>query len=195
MLGIITAFGALFLELLVFTFFDLKIGSSYFYLNSLTLALIFSVFLEESVKIIILFQILKKLIEVKAERKQIFFSAIIAGLGFSLTEIFITFSNSQINRYLSFWDILGLLLVHTGTFAILGYALAKKTHWSFRKFICLLPLVFCFHLLYNSLIIYQGHSGFYFLFLIFSLFLIIIFWLDLKRQSNRENLPKSEIGL
>jgi hypothetical protein len=159
------------------------------------LAVIFSVFLEETVKIIILFQIWKKLIEGGAVQKQIFSSAVIAGLGFSATELAFIFFNSQVNVYLSWQDVLGLLLVHTGTFAILGYVLAKKTAWNFSKFICLWPLVFSFHLLYNSLIIYQGHSMFYFLFLALSLIMILIFFWDLQRQSGRENLPKSEIGL
>lgn len=195
MLGIITALGALFLELLVFTFFNLKIGSAYSYSSSLNLTIIFSVFLEESVKIIILFQILKKIIQEGAKRKHIFLSAVMAGLGFSVLEIFLNLFNSQINRYLSWSDVAGLLIVHTATFAILGYILAKKTDLSFSKFALFLPAVFLFHLFYNSLVIYQWNSGFYFLFTILSLLLILAFWEDLKRQPGKENLPKSGISL
>lgn len=195
MLGIITALGALFLELLIFTFFNFKIDSSYVHSDSLSLAVVFSVFLEESVKIIILFQILKKIIQEGAGQKQIFLSAVIAGLGFSVTEIFFNLFNSQINRYFSWSDIAGLLTVHIGTLAILGYALAKKTDLSFSKFVFLLPVIFFFHLLYNSLVIYQWNSGFHFLFLILSLTLILAFFQDLLRHPKKENLQKSEISL
>jgi len=195
MLGIITAFGALFLELLLFTFFNLDLGDVYLYSNSLSWPLIFSAFLEESVKIVILYQILKKIIQVGMERKNIFLSALIAGLGFSLTEILFYLFNSQISPSLSFRDIFGLLVIHTGTFAILGYVLAKKTGLSFPGFALFFPVIFLFHLLYNSLILYQWNSGFYWLFIISSLILILVFWEDLKRHSLEKNLPKSEIGL
>lgn len=195
MLGIVTAFGALFLELLVFTFFNLKIDSSYAYANSLNLAIILSVFLEESVKIVILFQILKKTIQEKTEPRNIFLSAVMAGLGFSLTEIFFNLFNPQINRSLSWVDMAGLLSVHTGTFALLGYILAKKIPPNFLKFILFLPLTFSFHLLYNSLVIYQWNSGFYFLFLVLTFLALAVFLRDLKKSAEEKNLPKSEIGL
>lgn len=195
MLGIITAFGALFLELLLFTFFNLDLGTAYLYSDSLSWPLIFSAFLEESVKIVILYQILKKIIQAGMERKNIFLSALMAGLGFSLTEIFFNLFNSQISPSLSFRDIFGLLIVHTGTFAILGYVLAKKTGLSFPRFALFFPVIFLFHLLYNSLVLYQWNSGFYWLFTISSLILILVFWGDLKRHSLEKNLPKSEIGL
>jgi hypothetical protein len=195
MLGIITAFGALFLELLLFTFFNLDLGAAYLYSNSLSWPLIFSAFLEESVKIVILYQILKKIIQAGMERKNIFLSALMAGLGFSLTEIFFNLFNSQISPSLSFRDIFGLLIVHTGTFAILGYVLAKKTGLSFLRFILFLPVVFLFHLFYNSLVLYQWSSGFYWLFTILSLILILAFFWDLKKHYSQKNLPKSEIGL
>ncbi|MBU2028384.1 hypothetical protein KJ761_00655, partial [Patescibacteria group bacterium] len=130
-----------------------------------------------------------------AGQKQIFLSAVIAGLGFSVTEIFFNLFNSQINRYFSWSDIAGLLTVHIGTLAILGYALAKKTDLSFSKFVFLLPVIFFFHLLYNSLVIYQWNSGFHFLFLILSLTLILAFFQDLLRHPKKENLQKSEISL
>ena len=195
MLGIVTAFGALFLELLLFTFFNLKIDSSYTYANSLNLAIILSVLLEESVKIIFLFQILKKIVPEKTPQKNIFLSALMAGLGFSFTEIFLNLFNPQINRYFSWSDALGLLAVHTTTFAILGYILAKKIPSSFLKFICLLPIVFLFHLIYNSLVIYQWNFSFYFLFLLLSSLMILVFFWDLKELPGGKNLPKSEIGL
>jgi RsiW-degrading membrane proteinase PrsW (M82 family) len=195
MLGIITAFGALFLELLIFTFFNLDLGAAYPYSDSLSWPLIFSAFLEESVKIIILYQILKKIIQAGMERKNIFLSALMAGLGFSLTEILFYLFNSQINSHLSFRDVFGLLVVHTGTFAILGYALAKKTGLNFPRFALFFPVIFLFHLFYNSLILYQWNSGFYWLFTISSLILILVFWRDLKRHSLEKNLPKSEIRL
>ena len=195
MLGIITAFGVLFLELLVFTVFNLKTDLSYTYAISLNLIIIFSVFLEESVKIIILFQILKKIISNRSERKHIFLSALIAGLGFSATEIFFNFFNSQINSYFSWSDVFGLLTVHTTTFAILGYILAKKTDPSLPKLALFFPVVFSFHLFYNSLIIYQWSSIFYFLFIILSFLLILAFFWDLRRHLKEQSLPKSEIGL
>jgi len=193
MLGIITALGALFLELLVFTFFNLKIDSSYVY--SLNFAIIFSVFLEESVKIIILFQILKKIIRQAAGQKQIFLSAMMAGLGFSVMEIFLNLLNPQTNRYFSLLDGLGILVVHTGTFVFLGYVLAKKIDLNFSQFIFLFPIIFLFHLLYNYIIICQGTFGFYFLFLFLSCLMLLIFFWDLNRQSDKKNLPKSEIRL
>jgi hypothetical protein len=195
MLGIITAFGALFLELLVFTIFNSKTGALYAYTSSLNLTIIFSVFLEESVKIIILFQVLKKIIREGASRKDVFLSALLAGLGFSVTEIFFNLFNSQINRYLSWLDVFGLLTVHMTTFAILGYILAKKTNLNFSQFALLLPLVFSVHLFYNSLVIFQWNFGFYFLFIILSLLLILTFFGDIKQHPEGKNLPKSEIGL
>jgi hypothetical protein len=195
MLGIITALGALFLELLVFTSFNFKLGSPYLYSNSLNLTIIFSVFLEEIVKIIVLFQILKKIIQEGFERKHIFLSAIMVGLGFATMEILFNLFNSQINQYLSWPDVLGLLIVHTGTFAILGYVLAKKTDLNFSKFVLLLPIVFSLHLLYNFIVIYQQNSGFYFIFTILSLIMILVFFWNLKRRPREEDLPKSEISL
>jgi hypothetical protein len=195
MLGIITALGALFLELLFFTFFNLKIDSPFLYSNSLNFTIIFSVFLEEIVKIIIFFQILKKIIQERARRKHIFLSAIMAGLGFATMEILFNLFNSQINRYLSWSDVFGLLTVHTGTFAILGYALAKKNNLNFSRFALFLPIVFSLHLLYNLIIIYQWNFWFYFLFIILSLIMILAFFGDLKRCSKKEDLLKSEIGL
>lgn len=190
MFGIIAAFGALFLELMVFMFFDLKTGVVS-YSNSLNSAIILSVFLEEAVKIIILYQILKKIIAEGASRKYVFLSALMAGLGFSVTEILFNFFNSQINRYFSWSDAFGLLAVHTTTFAILGYILAKKINLSLPEFALFFPVVFSFHLFYNSLIIYQWGSLFYFLFIILSLLLISAFFWDLKKR----DLSKSEIGL
>lgn len=195
MLGIITALGALFLELLVFTFFNFKLNSTFPYSSSLNLTVIFSVFLEEIIKIFVLFQILKKIIQEGSDRKHIFLSATMAGLGFAAMEILFNLFNSQINRYLSWSDVFGLLIVHTGTFAILGYVLAKKTTLRFSRFIFFFPIVFSFHLLYNFIIIYPQNSGFYFLFTILSLIMLLAFWKDLKRHSRKKDLPKSEISL
>lgn len=190
-LGIIAAFGALFLELLVFSVFNFKTGYFYVYTNSLNLTIIFSVLLEEAVKIIILYQILKKMIAERTPKKYIFLFALMAGLGFSITEILFNFFNSQINRYFSWSDAFGLLAVHTATFAILGYILAKKNNLSLPKFALFFPIVFSFHLFYNSLIIYQWSSICYFLFIILSFLLIPAFFWDLKKH----DLSKSEIGL
>jgi hypothetical protein len=194
MLGIITAIGALFLELSFFTFFNLEIGSSYLYASSLSLALIFSIFLEESLKIIVLYQLLKKLIQEKASRGNIFLSALMVGLGFSAMEILLNLFNSQINRYLSFLDVFGILAVHTGTFSLLGYFLARWNNLPFKKFTLFFPVIFIFHLYYNSLILYAWPSGFYFLFIAFTLLLILFFFRDIKKLS-KKNLPKSEFSL
>jgi len=195
MLGIITALGALFLELLFFTVFNLKMDLSRVYSHSFVLAVILSVFLEESLKISVLFKILKKIIREESGQKPVFLSAVMAGLGFSATEIFLNLFNLQTNRYFFFLDIFGLLIVHIGTFAILGYVLAKKADFSFPKFALFLPVTISFHLLYNILVIYRENSGFYFLFLILSLILILVFSRDLKKPLKNENLPKSEISL
>lgn len=195
MLGIITAFGALFLELLLFTFFDLKIGAPYLFSNSLSWPIIFSAFLEEIVKFIVIFKVFKEILQKESEPKPVFFSSLFIGLGFSTTEIFFNLFNSQINRYFFWSDVIGLFTVHTTTLAILGFTLTKWPDLNWKKFALLLPLVFLVHLIYNYIVIYQSNSGLSFLFLLSSFILILVFSWNSRKNFKKGNLPRPEIGL
>jgi len=138
--GIITALGALVLELAVLAVFNLPPAE-----NTLFTLLIF-VAIEESLKYAIIYNHSLK----ANSREKIFANAVFIGLGFALTELFLKQLDYQ---KISFLPIFGLLFIHLFTAGTVGFFLKQKYDQHKLFIFLLLVLNVILHFGYNFLIL------------------------------------------
>lgn len=143
--GIITAGMALIVQILLTILSNIDID-----LNKLAVTSIFFlasfVLIEELLKYLI---ITRRIIPFAKYKNKIIISSWVAGMGFSMIELFILYQNNiTLNRL----DLTQVALLHIFTFGFLGYRLATKKY----THIDLLAIIFVFilHFIYNFSALY-----------------------------------------
>lgn len=138
--GIITALGALVLELSVLAIFNLNSA------ESSLITLFICVILEEIMKYAIIYNHYLK----SKYREKIIYSAIFIGLGFSAMELFLKQLDYQKTITL---PILGIFLIHMITSSIVGFFLWKKCTQTTITATILIILNTLIHFFYNFIIL------------------------------------------
>lgn len=150
--GILAALGALVLEFALLNFSN----SNNFSEKELSLQGLFSfgylflaaVLIEEILK----YGLIRKII---SGDQKIILNSIFLGLGFSTFELALVYWNYRSGAIFDFWEILGMIVVHTSTSAIIGWAMVKKRDWKITPvFYGLIPAL-VIHFFYNLSIISQ----------------------------------------
>ena len=137
--------------------------------ESLTLIVLF-VFTEEFFK----FLVLQKIATLKHFSSSIFFKSFLMGIGFSLMEITLNIFNSYPLEKTFFWSCLGLFLIHTFTFTLMGYFLTSPKKKSFLMIGLFFSLAFLSHLIFN-LFIWYNLNNFLIYFILASLIIYLFF--------------------
>lgn len=161
-LGVFGALAALFLELLIFTFFTpLSFSLESEKINTLFFS---SIIIEELVKYLTITRIVSKF----SGMKNIALNSIFLGFGFSAIEGLLIFWKYQGSSFLSISSIIGIVLIHISTSAIMGYLAGSKMSKSLVGLFGALIL----HSTYNILKLekFSGQEAF-----IFTLILVAIF--------------------
>lgn len=139
-LGIIAAFGALVVEIILFYII--------FSLNT-TLMVLSAVVIEEIIKFLVIFRGLFK----SQDSENIFQSSLLLGLGFALTELLLK-NPIEISAMPGlYWQVAGLFLIHILTAGLMGYFLAKTKGPGVVKLSAIILFAACFHFAYNFVII------------------------------------------
>jgi RsiW-degrading membrane proteinase PrsW (M82 family) len=144
-LGVIAAFAALFLEIIVSLAFPENIVQQQYFEN-FTLLLLLVVFIEEFFKA---FLVLKSLLFVN--KKKLITNSLILGLGFGLTELI--FKNI-FQKDSSFLIFLPAFIIHLLTCFIAGFIFSQKNGFSKKWFFLVLLINILIHITYNLIIIY-----------------------------------------
>ena len=146
-LGILTAFFALVIEL-SFPIFFTGSAQTYFFAQ-ISLIMIISVFVEESLK----YAVICKSFSALEKKKEIFFSSLLLGAGFAGTEILLDIWGGLNILQSSSLYLLGIFGVHIITAGFSGYLLSKKQN---IYFISARAVIFniLIHLSYNIAILY-----------------------------------------
>lgn len=187
-LGIIAAFGALFLELIFFSFLDLEWENWKTSLSSLSGPIIFSVFLEECVKFSVILKIFSQDPSKTYFRKAIIQNSFFLGLGFASTEITFIFFQFFPSGNFQILDLIGVFFIHTTTTGILSLTQDPNFLTGIKKYLVFFSAAFLIHLIYNALVIYQPGKSLVFTFLFFTFLLLLgLFFLSQKKQEE-ENL-------
>lgn len=184
LLGILAAMGAVVLETgsLIFISPFANLES----LNTLGVAMLFAIFIEEFLKYALLWKVFtKKIISVNLISGSLLF-----GSGFALTEIFLntlkfsSLSSSLLSAYG------GLFLIHISTSIIFFWYFSSKKNPSFLAGLLIFPLPFIIHWLYNTAVFYNFNRPITYLILS----AIIAFFLLLARKKDLafSNLPNKE---
>lgn len=143
--GIIAALGTVILQQIVLILFRVEIIDT----SQLTPLLIFGALTEEIFKFIFIY----KLAQTAQSNKNLIYSSLLVGLGFSLTElIFKLWENFQ-NIKINFFDYFGLVLIHLLTAGVIGLFLSlKKPLWI--RIMSGILVAAILHLAYNAWKIY-----------------------------------------
>lgn len=147
--GIIAALGALFVQLVIFIVFSIymKPGAeiSFSQLFMLPQFIIFSAFIEESFK----YLVISKRVEAYSLKKSSIVNSLFVGLGFMATEFWLISNSQPIPPVRTFVE---LAIVHLGTAGIIGYLMALKNPKRIISFLYIVALVTALHSSYNLLI-------------------------------------------
>jgi RsiW-degrading membrane proteinase PrsW (M82 family) len=144
--GIIAAGGALVLELLFSDFFpEYNFSAGIFSLSTFFLLMLMAA-IEEFFKLLIIY---KSLYSPKNDTPRFLFSALFLGLGFSLTEIFIS-NYDGISKNSGFYlGISGIIVIHTFLSGLIGWLLLKIKTINFSTMAVVLFVTTLLHFTYN----------------------------------------------
>jgi hypothetical protein len=164
-LGIITALSALILEFIPSTINPIFFKFDF---SNFSYALIIFVFIEEFLKLAVIWKISQSLVT-----KKIFINSGLFGIGFGMTEIILNTFNQSTFLFLPY---LNLALLHIFTSLLFGYGFSQK--YTKIKMILIFLLANCFHFFYNLNVLYNFNSkttviisSIFIIFLIFKIFL------------------------
>lgn len=183
-LGILGALGALVLEI-IFLPFSLNTEIISEEVTSLNYFFFLAILIEEFLKYIIILKTISRF----SKSTNIILNSIIFGFGFSVLEITSIYWNYRNGGFFDPLALLGIILLHASTAAIIGYVIFKSTQKKILGSILGLFLAFAIHSAYNLLRIsenvYQEQliTAFLFFVLILDIFLLVI----LKKPANEEN--------
>lgn len=149
--GIIAALGAMVIELVLKNILSTEVSLANNFFNIITPSLILFALVEEIFKFIVI----NKAVSLLKGPKNAFLGAFLIGLGFSLTEIYLAFSNNLFEQSNYLLAILGILIVHISTSLIFGYFSFKKSPLSKTIFAVIIISATLLHLLYNIFVIYN----------------------------------------
>jgi len=145
--GILGAFGALGLELAYLTFLSISHTPHIFVDFSLATLLVFS-FIEELVK----FFMLLKLLHAIKNFRLLLTSAILFGIGFSLTEtLLISWKYGSSLQWFSL-ELMAVFCIHILLSILLAFCIFLAQKYSYWYFILGFVLVFFIHSTYNSIL-------------------------------------------
>ncbi len=140
--GILSALGALALETTLWIFIDpYNLAKTS---PTATWIMPAEVFIEELVALIII----RRLFQNSSDKNNLFSRALLFGVGFSIPEILLNFSNYPLLSQDIILSYLGLLLIHTATAGIFGYYFSRRPNRSLFIFFFFFLALF-FHLLFN----------------------------------------------
>lgn len=142
-LGIGAAFSALIFQTIATIILPSLNNSDY--LEKIGFFLFLVIFIEEFVKFILLWKISQDL----KNQKNIFWSAIILGSGFAVTEISLNIFNNNLLDLNLFLSYFGLFLLHVFTSSIYGLYLSKKEKPPIWSTLTIFTLGYFFHFLFN----------------------------------------------
>ena len=138
--GIITALGALVLELSTLTLFNLPLPE-----NSLFTLFIF-VIIEELIKYVLIYNHYLK----STAREKIIHHAFLIGLGFSLMELFLKQLDYQ---KITSLPVAGIFFIHLFTSSVVGFFFWKKYNKNIFAILSLIILNIALHFSYNFMIL------------------------------------------
>lgn len=180
--GIISALGAMIIELVLKNILSSGISLSNIFFTIITPSLILFALVEETFK----FVVINKAVLLLKKPAEAFYGVFLIGLGFSLTEIYLAFAGDMFEQTNYLLAVLGILAVHISTSLIFGYFSFKKNLLSKTVFTAILVSTTLLHLIYNVLIIYSLSetviSAYFFALLLLSFFVSY-------RLAKAENLP------
>ena len=147
--GIIAAFGALIVEIIVFLGISVykNIEFSFDIFFAVPLFILISACIEEFFK----YMIISKKVESFSLEKSYIVNSILVGLGFFAVELGLIYISNEI---LPAWNILAeIAILHMGTAGLIGYIIAIKNPRKFFTFLLALSVAVAFHAVYNFLVI------------------------------------------
>jgi hypothetical protein len=150
--GVITAFGALLIEMIASIIFPKETA---FLFQEITFLLIVFVIIEEVFKLAVIWKASSAL----QNAKDFFVGAYLIGLGFSLTEIILAGLSAASGKNFSWLPLLGIFIIHTATCIFWGYAIFKKKGGIKHTITLAFFATAILHLIYNSIIIYSTSSA------------------------------------
>ncbi len=150
-LGILAAFAALVAEQVITLFYAQEYAEGIFK-NPSWLILAVTVLAEETLKCAVIFRHIFPL----KDRKEIYISALMVGLGFSLTEIGFIFLKHYPWGFFQIISVLGVLVIHTLTAGLAGllFPLLNAKNTKIRMIYVVL-LTFILHFTYNIFVLFQ----------------------------------------
>jgi len=149
--GIIAALGAMIVELVLKNILSSEISLANNFFTIITPSLVLFALVEEIFK----FVVINKTVLLLKKPAEAFFRALLIGLGFSLTEIYLAFAGIFFRQSNYLLAILGILIIHISTSLLFGYFSFKKSPLSKTTFAAILIFATLLHLLYNIFIIYN----------------------------------------
>ncbi|KKP79488.1 MAG: hypothetical protein UR78_C0013G0026 [Candidatus Moranbacteria bacterium GW2011_GWF2_35_39] len=147
--GILTAFGALFVEILASIIAPEILSREIFF--PLESALLLAIFAEEILKIIFFRKIFLRI----KDQSNFFLPAIFFGSGFAIVEIFLNILTNPIFRLELFFSYIGLLLIHILTLSLYSFYFFHQEKVSFFKIFLLFILGFFIHFIFNFFVFYE----------------------------------------
>lgn len=144
-----------------------------------------AILIEEFLKYIIIFKTISRF----SKSNNIVLNSIIFGFGFSVLEIISIYWNYGNRDYFDSFALLGIILLHASTAAIIGYAVFRNTQRKFLGSLLGLFLAFALHSAYNILQILKNiyQEQLIIALLSFLLILDVFFLLRSKNPANEEN--------
>ncbi len=176
-LGILAAFGALILEIIISVFFPQTASAP----GGLMIFLILTVLIEELAKG---FFIYRNSLELK-NSQEIFSAALLVGIGFSFTETIFHFMNPiSGNQEIVVLGLLGAFIIHLTTSGTMGYYLGRNPEKEFSSFLKIILLTLVIHFTYNGLIIYNWNYRIIFIYSALLVYTLPLFIFLLKKRKN-----------
>lgn len=177
--GIIAAFGAMFVELVIKNILSVEIILATNFFTIITPSLILFALTEELFK----FFIINKTTATLEKSLDIFYGSIFIGLGFAIAEISLLIAERasfvQDNYSLA---LLGILIIHLTTSLLFGYFSYQK---NLSTFIFIVAIATTLHLIYNGFVIYDLSTAIISVYLS-CLFILSIFvsWGLIKKENS-----------
>ena len=176
--GILAAFGALILELIIkIIFYGEQYSVSRESIDHISLIIIIAIFIEELFKLLFIWAIARE----TSQRKNIFLLSFFVGLGFASVEIAFNLNDGFLAQPLLYFQLLGILLLHTFTAGFSGFFVARIKSMNILKILGVILFAGAIHLLYNAAVIYEHLD---FLWFYFPALIIMLVLMLLKSREN-----------
>ena len=178
--GILASFGALLIEMIIKNFsgndsslVDIPTRLSWF--------LVLAVSIEELLKILLIHKYYQEIIDRHDRSRspimiqgEMFYGALLVGLGFSFLEIFFFTYDPAIRIQVAYLSILSVVFLHILTAGLIGYFLSRENIIDYFVFLKIFIAAASLHLLYNVLVIYDTDKIYIICYLVFILIFLLL---------------------